>query len=122
MQMKYRDASGNTLLEGDYIAYSANVGDSAVLKFGVIHRLKTSSPRFKGDLHAHTPKLGVVTVERTYRMDDHDYPEGGRWVLQKKGQEITLGNLQNVLKVEPKQLPPEALTVLAAITRPRICE
>lgn len=110
------DLAGEPFYPGALVVYAALWDRSAVLKYGIVTRLKRRQendymtwsaracigkvPTKDGDY-----TVGVITVDRVV-FDG--------WKLQKDGKEITLGFLDRMLVVHQDMVPKEAAGILIA--------
>lgn len=100
------DVVGNKIREGSFVAYSASIGRSAILKFGIVTRLAERDVAHSGydDDTRYTVRL--ITVDRHDKQINDDGTRG-TWKLQNKGNEITASYMDRLLVVSAShQLPP----------------
>lgn len=106
---EYKDLAGNDIRVGDYVVYSALWDRSAVLKFGKVERLAEREANWYRKKPEAT--IRVRTVDRHTEWRDGK-PLKEYWMLQKQGQETTLGFLNRMLVIGSEHVPPDALRVL----------
>lgn len=101
--MKYVDVLENELNVGDYVAYAALGGRSAIMKVAKILEL-TQGKRGWGEKVV--PKLRVISVDWFF----------DRWQKQKAH---TLGFLDRLVQLQPGQIPTEIKRMLDEPCKPR---
>lgn len=107
--MSHRDLTGTPLRVGDYFAYAAAAGRSAVLKLGRVTELREN-----GSLKALTVDFwpGQEAFWWDMRLNIYDPEAGGRWELQYNGRGVTLSQLHRLLVIPAERVPAAARVLL----------
>ena len=113
---EHRDLAGQEIRCGSHIVYAALWTRSAILKYGIVTRLKTRDPAMWSRSQLPEPMVGVITIDRD-PVWDHSGPGQPRfirhdWSLQAKGREMTLGFPDRMIVVPAESVPIDARRVL----------
>lgn len=99
--MTYTDIAGQPITVGCYVIYAALWDRSATLRYGKVVRLAERKRSWSSDKDK--PTIRATTVDRDW---------DGKWEIQKKGGETTLGFLDRMLVIPETLVPADAKALL----------